>query len=64
MRDLGKTEVKGVSEPLNVYEVVGIGALRGHFELAARRGLTKFVGRENELQQMKRALELARSGHG
>jgi predicted ATPase len=47
-----------------VYEVVHVGPLRAHFQLAARRGLTKFVGREGELQQMKRALEMARSGHG
>ncbi len=64
LRGLGKTEVKGVSEPLTVYEVVGIGALRGHFELAERRGLTKFVGREREVAELKRALELARGGHG
>ncbi len=64
LRGLGKTEVKGVSEALSIYEVVGIGALRGHFELAERRGLTKFVGREREVAEMKRALELARSGHG
>ncbi len=64
LRELGPTEVKGISEPINVYEVVGAGPLRGHFELAARRGLTKFVGRERELAEMKRALELARSGHG
>ena len=63
-RDLGRTEVKGLSEPINVYEVMDAGPLRSHFELAARRGLTKFIGREGELQQMKRALELARSGHG
>src|SRR6266849_6693719 len=64
LRDLGPTEVKGISEPINVYEVVGAGPLRGHFELAARRGLTKFVGRERELAEMKRALELARAGRG
>src|SRR5713226_1016219 len=64
LRDLGPTEVKGISEPINVYEVVGAGPLRGHFELAARRGLTKFVGREREVAEMKRALEQARSGHG
>jgi predicted ATPase/class 3 adenylate cyclase len=63
-RDLGRTEVKGLSEPIKVYEVVGAGSLRSHFELAARRGLTKFVGREAELAQMKRGLELARSGKG
>jgi class 3 adenylate cyclase len=64
LRDLGPTEVKGISEPINVYEVVGAGAARGHFELAARRGLTKFVGREREVAELRRALELVRSGHG
>src|SRR5216684_4479920 len=64
LRGLGPTEVKGISEPINVYEVVGAGAARGHFELAARRGLTKFVGREREVAELKRALELARGGHG
>src|SRR5712692_8367317 len=63
LRGLGPTEVKGVEEPINVYEVIGVGPLHGHFELAVRRGLTKFVGRESELKQMARALELARS-HG
>src|SRR5712692_8432865 len=64
LRDLGPTEVKGISEAINVYEVVGAGPLRGHFELATRRGLTKFVGREREVAELKRALELARGGHG
>ena len=63
-RALGPIAVKGVREPVEVYEVVRAGPLRTHFQLAARRGLTRFVGREGELQQMKRALELARSGHG
>src|SRR6202040_3227985 len=63
-RALGATAVKGLDQPIDVYEVVRVGPLRTHFQLAARRGLTKFVGREDDLQQMKRALELARSGHG
>src|SRR6516165_10460918 len=64
LRELGPTEVKGVAEPINVYEVTGTGPLHGHFDLAVRRGLTKFVGREHELQQMHHALELTMSGHG
>ena len=44
--------------------MVNAGSLRSHFELAARRGLTRFVGREGELQQMKRALELVQRGKG
>jgi class 3 adenylate cyclase len=64
LRALGPTEIKGVSEPLSVYEVIGPGALRGHFELAAQRGLTKFVGRKRELAELRRALEFAIGGHG
>jgi len=64
LREMGPTEVRGIGGPVNVYEVVGSGALRGHFDLAARRGLTKFVGRQRELEQMQHALELAMSGHG
>jgi len=64
LRSRGPTEVKGVDEQINVYEVAGLGPLRTHFELSTRRGLTKFVGREHELAQMRRAFELARSGHG
>jgi class 3 adenylate cyclase/ribosomal protein L40E len=64
LRALGPTVVKGVADPINVYEVLGAGTLRGHFELAARRGLTTFIGRERELGELRRALELAMSGHG
>ena len=62
--DLGRTEVKGLSEPINVYEVVRAGPLRTHFQLSARRGLTRFVGREREMAAMAGALEQARAGHG
>ena len=55
LHSLGPMAVKGISEPINVYEVTGLGALRTHFELAARRGLTRFVGRERELEQMRHA---------
>src|SRR5260370_26314830 len=64
LRALGPMTVKGISAPINVYEVLALGALRTHFQLSARRGLTRFVGRERELQQMQRALEQAMSGHG
>jgi class 3 adenylate cyclase len=64
LRPLGPTEVRGIGEAIEVYEVVGVGALHGHFDLAARRGLTRFVGRESELAQMQHALELAIGGGG
>ena len=63
-KDMGKTQVKGVDEPLNVYEVIGAGPLRTRLQMSARRGLTRFVGRQRELDQMKQALEQSRLGHG
>ena len=63
-RALGPTAVKGLNGLVEVYEVLRAGPLRTHFQLATRRGLTRFVGREDELQQMRRALELTRRGHG
>jgi class 3 adenylate cyclase/predicted ATPase len=63
-RLLGPARVKGASEPIDVYEVTGLGPLRTRLEAAARRGLTRFVGREHELAQMRRALEQVRAGHG
>jgi class 3 adenylate cyclase len=61
---LGKTQIKGVEEPLNVYEVVGAGPFRTRLQVAARRGLTRFVGRHRELEQLQYALTQAKAGHG
>jgi len=63
-RALGPARIRGVSEPVEVYEVTGLGPLRTHFQLSARRGLTKFVGREREMEALKHAAEQAKSGHG
>ena len=64
LKGLGNTTIKGVSEPVGLFEVTGLGPLRTRLQAAARRGLTRFIGREAEMAQMRRALELAREGHG
>jgi class 3 adenylate cyclase len=63
-RSLGPTVVKGVSDPVEVSEVVGIGPLRTRLERAVSRGLTKFVGRERELDSLRHAAEQAQAGRG
>ena len=63
-RALGPSRVKGVSEPIEVFEVTGLGPLRTRLQVAARRGLTKFVGRQREMDAMKHAAEQAKAGHG
>jgi predicted ATPase len=64
LRDLGESRVAGASEPLRVYELQGVGPLRTRLEVAARRGLVRFVGRHGELEQLRRAWEAAQAGHG
>jgi class 3 adenylate cyclase/predicted ATPase len=61
---LGLAKVKGVAEPVSVYEVTGLGPLRTHFQVSARRGLTKFVGREREMDALRHTFERAKAGHG
>ena len=61
---LGGTQVKGVDTPLNVYEVLGAGPLRTRLQVSALRGLTRFVGRHSEMDQLRQALEQAKEGHG
>src|SRR5262245_61471412 len=61
---LGPVPVKGLGEPVEVFELVGAGAARTRLEAAARRGLTRFVGRDAELEQLRDALARANLGHG
>jgi class 3 adenylate cyclase len=64
LNPLGPTKVKGVTGPVNIYEVTGLGPLRSRLERAAGRGLSKFVGRQAEMASLKRAAEQAKAGRG
>src|SRR5262249_35105056 len=61
---LGPVPIKGLAEPVEVFELVGAGAARTRLEVAARRGLPRFVGRDAELEQLRDALDRASQGHG
>jgi class 3 adenylate cyclase/tetratricopeptide (TPR) repeat protein len=61
---LGPMALKGVSVPVEVYELVGVSAVRSRLQAAATRGLSRFVGRDAEIEQLRRALEHARQGRG
>jgi class 3 adenylate cyclase len=64
VKPLGPIPVKGLTGPTEVYEVTGAGGLRTRLQAAAARGLTRFVGRDAELDQLRKALERAGAGHG
>jgi class 3 adenylate cyclase/tetratricopeptide (TPR) repeat protein len=61
---LGQFPVKGLTEPVEVFELVGASAIRGRLQASAARGLTRFVGRQQELTVLQQALEQAGVGHG
>jgi class 3 adenylate cyclase len=61
---LGPARIKGVSEPVEVYEVTGLGPLRTRLQRSAGRGYTRFVGRQREMDAMKHAAEQAKAGRG
>src|SRR5262249_29604288 len=64
LKGLGPTRIKGVSEPVELFEVTGLGPLRTRLQRAAGRGLTKFVGRQREVDALKHAAEQAQTAHG
>jgi class 3 adenylate cyclase/tetratricopeptide (TPR) repeat protein len=65
LRDLGVFTVKGVREPLRVHELEGAGPLRTRLEVTSHmRGLSRFVGRENEMAILETALGRAVAGGG
>ncbi len=64
IRSRGRVPVKGVPDPIEVYELTGGGGARTRLQAAAVRGLTRFVGRDAELEQLRRALDRAAGGHG
>ena len=61
---LGWFPVRGLSEPVEVFELVGATAVRQRFQARAAQGLTRFVGRQRELDALHQALEQAGAGHG
>jgi predicted ATPase len=60
----GPVPVKGMTEPVDVYELTGASTIRRRLQAAVARGPTKFVGRDTEIAALHRALEQARAGHG
>jgi tetratricopeptide (TPR) repeat protein len=61
---LGPIPVKGLLEPVEVFELVGARTLRGRFQTRVAGGLTHFIGRDPEFAALVQALERAGAGHG
>src|SRR5215831_5544113 len=64
VKPLGAMPVKGLPAPVEAYELTGAGPRRSRLSAAAARGLSHFVGRDAELEQLREALAHAAQGHG
>src|SRR5262249_57020417 len=63
LRDLGETRIKGLNDPLHVFELEGVGRVRTRLEVSRARGFSKFVGRSSEMAALEAALEQAIVGN-
>jgi class 3 adenylate cyclase/tetratricopeptide (TPR) repeat protein len=62
LADLGEFTIKGAGEPVRVQEVEAVGPLRTRLQVSERRGLSRFVGRGEEMAELERAWERAANG--
>jgi class 3 adenylate cyclase/tetratricopeptide (TPR) repeat protein len=61
---LGPVPVKGLPDLIEIYELRRAGGVRTRLQASAARGLTRFVGRDRELDQLRQARERAGAGQG
>jgi class 3 adenylate cyclase len=64
VKSLGPVPVKGLAAPVEVFELMGAGPTRTRLQALAARGLTRFVGRQAELDGLRQAQAQAGAGHG
>src|SRR2546430_1194225 len=64
LRDLGAFTVKGVRAPVRAHELEGVGSMRTRLDVSRARGLSRFVGRVEEMRTLEAALARAAEGHG
>jgi class 3 adenylate cyclase len=64
VKSLGLVPIKGLPERIEIYEVVCAGPTRTRLQAATRRGLTRFVGREREIEELRRVQQRTDGGRG
>ena len=59
---LGSVPVKGMPHPVEVFELTGATGARTRIQAAVARGLTRFVGRDREVEALCQAMAQAQAG--
>ena len=63
-QSLGAHELKGVSQAMELFQVLQESTTQSRFEVAVSKGLTPLVGREEEIQQFALGWQQAKAGKG
>jgi hypothetical protein len=63
-QDLGEHRLKGVAEPMQVYRVLQESGAQNRLDIAATRGLTPLVGREQEVGLLLERWHQVKDGQG
>jgi predicted ATPase len=63
-QDMGAQTLRGVAQPLHVYQVLGESGVQNRLDIVSTRGLTPLVGRESEVTLLLERWEQAKTGHG
>jgi class 3 adenylate cyclase/tetratricopeptide (TPR) repeat protein len=61
---LGEIAVKGKQAPQSVYKLTHVSEMRSRMDVSKARGLTEYIGRNDEMHDLQKAFKKARSGQG
>jgi class 3 adenylate cyclase/predicted ATPase len=64
LKDLGARDLKGVAEPVRAWVALRASMVESRFEALHAAGLTALVGREEEIELLRRRWSRAKSGNG
>ena len=64
VKPVGFVPIKGLNDPVEVFEITGAGPVRRRLQAMAMRTLSRFVGRDTEIEHLRRALQKAGEGRG
>ncbi len=64
LRSLGKMQVEGIDEAVEVFDLEGTGPLSTRLDRSLARGGSPFIGREAETAMLLATLEKVRAGYG
>ena len=61
---LGASELRGISQPVNIYQVSGEIPVQSRLDIASESGLTPLIGREHEVERLKQGWTQALAAKG